>query len=89
MSADTDVEDMRAIRCEHCRAEGRIYREVSRHWGVDPETVDCGECPVCEGTCLELIETEQIELDDLCRNGGCQYAKGVDMPEYSCERNAP
>jgi hypothetical protein len=77
MSSD----DVRLKPCEHCQSEGRIIRAVSRHWGLEPKEEDCGECPVCKGTGIELIEVESIDLDDLCRNGGCQYGMA---PEYTC-----
>lgn len=60
----TDAEDFRLKPCEHCQSEGRIIRTVSRHWGLEPREEDCGECPVCEGTGMELVETEPLdELD--------------------------
>jgi hypothetical protein len=77
MSSD----DVRLKPCEHCQSEGRIIRAVSRHWGLEPKDEDCGECPVCEGTGMEMIEVESIDLHDLCRNGGCQYGMA---PEYTC-----
>jgi hypothetical protein len=77
MSSD----DVRLKPCGLCQSEGRIIRAVSRHWGLEPEEEDCGECPVCKGTGMELIEVESIDLDDLCRNGGCQYGMA---PEYTC-----
>jgi hypothetical protein len=77
MSSD----DVRLKPCEHCQSEGRIIRSVSRHWGLEPKEEDCGECPVCKGTGMEMIEVESIDLDDLCRNGGCQYGMA---PEHTC-----
>jgi hypothetical protein len=77
MSSD----DVRLKPCGLCQSEGRIIRAVSRHWGLEPKEEDCGECPVCKGTGMELIEVESIDLDDLCRNGGCQYGMA---PEYTC-----
>jgi hypothetical protein len=77
----SNIEDFRLKPCEHCQSEGRIIRAVSRHWGMEPKEEDCGECPVCEGTGMEMIEVESIDLDDLCRNGGCQYGMA---PEYTC-----
>jgi hypothetical protein len=80
-AAEFDANVERLKPCEHCRSEGRIIRVVSRHWGLEPKEEDCGECPVCEGDGMELIEVESIDLDDLCRNGGCQYGMA---PEYTC-----
>jgi hypothetical protein len=77
MSSD----DVRLKPCEHCQSEGRIIRAVSRHGGLEPKEEDCGECPVCKGTGMEMIEVESIDLDDSCRNGGCQYGMA---PEYTC-----
>jgi hypothetical protein len=46
--------------CEHCGSEGRILRERTRQWGLEPEEIDCGECPVCEGTGYEIVPTEPV-----------------------------
>lgn len=73
------MENPRIIPCTRCGSEGRLY---SGHPN-DPNPVDDGECPACEGTGGEVIETEPVTLDDLCKDG-CQYAKDVAMPEHSC-----
>jgi len=64
------MDDPRVIPCQHCGTEGRIYR---RAWIYEPGCghahhhgeEDCGECPTCEGTCGEIIETEPITLEDM------------------------
>lgn len=45
--------------CSRCGGEGRLIHEVSM-WS-EPVAHDGGECPVCEGTGYELIETKEIE----------------------------
>lgn len=62
---DTIATDHRIIGCEYCGTEGRIYR--SRYGGNDPDTIDLGPCPVCEGKCSVVIEVEPIEMEDLDR----------------------
>ena len=57
------MNDPRIIPCTHCGSEGRILG--SRHGGNDPDTIDHGPCPACEGTGGEIIETEMIEMEDL------------------------
>lgn len=54
-------EDFRIKPCEHCQSEGRILRCGWYVW----EEVDCGECPVCEGTGMEMIETEPVEEQEI------------------------
>ena len=49
--------------CSHCGGEGQLY--TSRYGGNDPDVWPIGKCPVCEGSCYELIETEEIEEGDL------------------------
>lgn len=73
------MSDERIIPCQACGSEGRRY---SGHPN-DPDPVDNGPCEVCEGTGGEIIETQPVTLDDICADG-CQYAKDVAMPEYSC-----
>jgi len=46
-------------RCQTCGSEGRIIRARHYFWR-EPEEVDCGECPDCEGTGGELIATEPV-----------------------------
>lgn len=55
--------DIRFVLCEACGSEGRILS--SRYGGNDPDTIDCGPCPVCEGTGSMEIEVEPIEMEDL------------------------
>jgi hypothetical protein len=47
--------------CEHCGSEGRIYRGHPN----DPNPIDCGECPVCEGTGYVLIPTEPVTEEEI------------------------
>ena len=42
--------------CQACGSEGRILR---RGW-YEFEEVDCGPCPVCDGTGGELIATQPV-----------------------------
>lgn len=51
--------DPRIVPCDRCGSEGRLYS------GQYEDERDCGECPVCEGTGGEIIETEPIEMEDL------------------------
>lgn len=53
--------DPRIVLCQRCGSEGRILRGHPN----DPDPVDCGPCKACEGTGLEVIETELIEMEDL------------------------
>ena len=50
----------RIVLCETCGSEGRLF---SNDGG--PHDTDGGPCPWCEGTGGEIIETYQIELEDL------------------------
>lgn len=54
------MSNLRIIPCECCQTEGRIYR------GQYEDERDYGQCPVCEGTGGEVIETEPVTLDDMC-----------------------
>lgn len=51
---------MKAVRCggfelcERCGGEGRLYGGHPN----DPDPVDRGECPVCNGTCREWVDDE-------------------------------
>jgi len=38
----------KTISCEACHGEGRIL--TTRYGGNDPDTIDLGPCPHCEGT---------------------------------------
>lgn len=49
------------VLCEACGSEGRILTAN----GNDPDSIDHGECPYCEGTGLALVESEPITLEDL------------------------
>lgn len=55
--------DPRIVPCEACGSEGRVL--TSRYGGNDPDTIDLGPCPWCEGTGGEIIETDPIEMEDL------------------------
>lgn len=46
--------------CETCQSEGRILRSKG-----GPDDIDCGECPVCEGTGGEIIETEPVTEEEI------------------------
>ncbi len=60
----------RIVLCDHCGSEGRIIRQCV---GYEPGCAhphnfgerDDGECPACEGTGGEIIETHPITLNDL------------------------
>lgn len=55
----------RIVPCEACQTEGRIIRDAGyNRWG-EPQEIDEGPCPYCEGTGGELIEAEPIEEEDL------------------------
>lgn len=49
--------------CAHCGGEGKLY--TSRYGGNDPDVWPIGECPVCDGTGYELIETNEIEEEEI------------------------
>jgi Zn finger protein HypA/HybF involved in hydrogenase expression len=49
----------RIILCETCGSEGRIIR------GQYEDERDCGPCPACDGTGLEVVETEPIQMTDI------------------------
>ena len=53
------MSDPRIVWCEWCGSEGRIYR------GQYDDERDCGQCPACDGTGFEVIETQPIEMEDL------------------------
>lgn len=64
------MRDPRIVLCEACGSEGRIivrtigYEPGCGHphmWGER----DDGECPWCEGTGGEIVETQPIELADM------------------------
>ena len=78
MAADQQAADALIVLCEHCGSEGRLYT------GQYDDERDNGECPVCEGTGSEVVETEPISEDDL--NGGadrsCLECKGSGKQEY-------
>lgn len=46
--------------CECCQSEGRIYRSNG-----GPDEIDCGECPICEGTGMALVETEPVTEEEI------------------------
>jgi hypothetical protein len=51
--------DERIVFCEWCGSEGRIYHGHPN----DPQPLDYGECPHCEGTGGEIIRTQPLELE--------------------------
>lgn len=53
--------DVRIILCRTCESEGRTLMA----WPGQYNPVDCGPCPVCEGTGSEIIEVEPIKMEDL------------------------
>ncbi len=57
----------RLIPCEHCDGTGRDWRETGEFSRFDGSMigVDCGPCPVCNGSLVEAIEVEAITLEDL------------------------
>lgn len=55
------------VECEACGTEGRIYTTRSGH-ANDPDTIDLGECDVCQGTGTMEIEGERLDLEDLDRD---------------------
>jgi DnaJ-class molecular chaperone len=59
----------RVVLCEACGSEGRIYIDTYQRdeYGNMMEAAE--ECPYCEGTGGELIETQPIELADLDQMG--------------------
>lgn len=48
------------ILCETCQSEGRI---LTSNGG--PDDIDNGQCPVCDGTGMELVESEAATLEDM------------------------
>jgi hypothetical protein len=52
--------NLRIILCEACQSEGRILTSDG-----GPDDTDHGECPYCNGTGGEIIDTQPIGLDDL------------------------
>jgi hypothetical protein len=54
-------------RCQSCGSEGRIIR-VRHHQWREPEEIDCGECPDCEGTGGELIATQPVTEQEIMEN---------------------
>jgi Ribonuclease G/E len=49
--------------CETCDGEGRIIRRPSG--GNVWDEIDCGPCPDCDGSGVELLETERVTLNDI------------------------
>jgi hypothetical protein len=49
--------------CVRCGGEGTLY--TSRYGGNDPDVWPTGECPVCDGTGYELVETEEVEEEEI------------------------
>lgn len=49
--------------CERCGGEGKLY--ASRYGGNDPDVWPIGECPVCEGSGYEVIETEPVDEEEI------------------------
>jgi hypothetical protein len=47
--------DVRIINCQSCGSEGRFYQGE----------IDLGPCPWCGGTCIEFVDVEPIEMEDL------------------------
>lgn len=48
------------VLCEACGGEGRILTAN----GNDPDSTDHGECPCCDGTGMELVESQPMTEDD-------------------------
>jgi hypothetical protein len=61
-----DADPLPATRqlCSHCGGGGMLY--TSRYGGNDRDVWPTGECPVCDGTSYELIETEEVVDDNSC-----------------------
>ena len=53
--------ETRFINCEVCQTEGRIYTSSG-----GPDEIDNGPCPACSGKCVVEVETQPIEMKDLC-----------------------
>jgi hypothetical protein len=51
--------DLRIVGCEYCSTEGKLY------CGEFDEERCIGDCPICEGTGGEIIETQPIDMEDL------------------------
>ena len=58
------MEAMILIPCTKCGSEGRLYVDDTRRWDLEPRERDDGECPVCEGTGMEEIETFELDGPD-------------------------
>lgn len=55
----------RIVQCAACNGEGRMF-EPCCDWQHGPGEIDVGPCEECEGTGGQVIETEPVELEDLC-----------------------
>jgi rubrerythrin len=57
------------IRCRECGSEGRIYRSGTVYepgcGHAHSGEIDCGPCPVCDGTGCELIECPLVTEEEL------------------------
>lgn len=60
-----DGETKAVTTCDRCGGEGQLY--TSRYGGNDPDVWPTGECPVCDGTGYELVETEEVDEEEIMR----------------------
>lgn len=60
---DDPTPPVTAQLCSRCGGEGQLY--TSRYGGNDPDVWPIGECPVCDGTGYELVETEEVEEEEI------------------------
>ena len=59
------MNDPRIVLCDHCGSEGRVRTGFYSHDQYGNEMLDERECPSCEGTGGEIIETQPIDMRDL------------------------
>lgn len=66
----------RLAPCEVCDSEGRIYRQHV----INPyEEVDHGECQECHGTGMTEVETQPVEMHNVCAEmrACCEHCGGA------------